>query len=83
LAPSKSSVGGNNDSIRVSTQLGGRHFLFTGDLGAEGEEQVLARDPQLKIDILKVGQHGNKTSSTKRFIKQLNPREALISAVLN
>ncbi len=50
---------------------------------AEGEEQVLARYPQLKIDILKVGHHGSKTSSTKRFIKQLNPRETLISAGLN
>ena len=83
LSPNKSSIGGNNDSIVFSTQLGGRHFLFTGDLEAEGEEQVLARYPQLKIDILKVGHHGSKTSSTKRFIKQLNPREALISAVLN
>ena len=44
---------------------------------------MLARYPQLKIDILKVGHHGSKTSSTKRFIKQLNPREALISAGLN
>ncbi len=83
LSPNKSSIGGNNDSIVFSTQLGGRHFLFTGDLEAEGEEQVLARYPQLKIDILKVGHHGSKTSSTKRFIKQLNPREALISAGLN
>ncbi|MGY4757108.1 hypothetical protein LB438_06660 [Lactococcus lactis subsp. lactis] len=33
----------------------------------------------MKVDVLKVGHHGSKTSSNPDFIKEINPKLALIS----
>ncbi len=55
-------------------------MLFTGDIGAE-TEALLLRDPRrLKADILKVGHHGSRFSSTEPFLKAVAPHVALISA---
>ena len=35
------------------------------------------------IDILKVGHHGSKTSSSKKFINEINPRYSIISVGKN
>ena len=45
----------------------------------EGEEILLEMENDLDIDILKVGHHGSKTSSTKEFIEKANPKVSLIS----
>ena len=53
---------------------GGNSFLFMGDAEAEVEE---ARNWQ-PADVLKVGHHGSKTSSTQNFIMQVMPSIAII-----
>ena len=35
------------------------------------------------IDVLKVGHHGSKTSSSKNFINEINPRYSIISVGKN
>ena len=42
-------------------------FLFTGDLEEAGEKKLLKNDPQLQVDVLKVGHHGSKGSSSDVF----------------
>ncbi|MFD9627784.1 DNA internalization-related competence protein ComEC/Rec2 [Peribacillus muralis] len=70
----------NDSSIVLYTQLGGLSWLLTGDLEEEGERELLNAFPRLRADILKVGHHGSKTSTSEPFLLQLQPKAALISA---
>ncbi|GGC82837.1 DNA internalization-related competence protein ComEC/Rec2 [Enterococcus wangshanyuanii] len=83
LAPMTKGNGENQDSLVVYSKIADRRFLFTGDLEKEGERQLLTNYPNLKIDVLKVGHHGSKTSTDDTFIKQTSPIEAIISCGRN
>lgn len=54
--------------------------MFTGDLEEAGESHLLASYPDLQIDVLKVGHHGSKTSTSDSWLEHLRPTIALISA---
>lgn len=73
---------GNNDSLVLSMQNQYFHGLFLGDLEKEGEEELIKNySTYLKgIDVLKIGHHGSKTSSTEPLLKLTNPRFSVISA---
>jgi len=75
--------GDNNDSLVTYCNAYHKSFLFTGDLEKEGEQKLLADYPKLKVDVLKVGHHGSKTSSAPEFIAHIQPKIALISAGVN
>jgi competence protein ComEC len=51
--------------------------LYTGDIGANIEER-LVRDYDLKSDILKVGHHGSRFSSSEAFVKEVDPKISVI-----
>ncbi len=75
--------GDNNDSIITYGNFYGSRFLFTGDLEREGEKELINNFPLLKVDVLKAGHHGSKTSSDPDFIERIGPRIALISVGKN
>ncbi|MBF2478668.1 DNA internalization-related competence protein ComEC/Rec2 [Listeria marthii] len=77
LYPTQAGVGGNDDSIVLKAILDNKVWLFTGDLEANGEQKLL--DQPVKADILKVGHHGSKTSTSKEFMQQVQPTFAIIS----
>lgn len=79
LSPNKLGKGANNDSLVLTNRIKGLQFLLMGDLEEEGEAQLLKNEPDLKADILKLGHHGSKTSSTAPFIKQVQPQHGIIS----
>ncbi|NCT37433.1 hypothetical protein GTW56_14455 [Bacillus sp. EB93] len=79
LSPFEQEENKNDSSIVLFTELGGVSWLLTGDMGEEGERELLRTFPQLQADILKVGYHGSKTSSSAPFLEQLQPKAALIS----
>lgn len=79
LHPSKLGKGTNGDSLVLSSQIKRLQFLFMGDLEEEGETQLLKSGFDLKADVLKLGHHGSKTSSTENFIKQVQPKHGIIS----
>lgn len=84
LSPSENDQMERNDqSIVLYTHLGGKSWLLTGDMESEGETKLLARYPELNVDILKVGHHGSKTSTSEGFLDHLHPEIALISAGVN
>ena len=58
-------------------------FLFMGDAGVEKERDILKKYNISNIDVLKVGHHGSKTSSGKKFIDEINPKYSIISVVKN
>ncbi|WP_395409185.1 DNA internalization-related competence protein ComEC/Rec2 [Levilactobacillus lettrarii] len=70
----------NENSLALQGTFGGLNFLFMGDLDQAGEQKMLAADPQLRTDVLKLGHHGSKTASAPAFIAQLKPKWAIISA---
>ena len=69
----------NDNSNIIYIVINNTKLLFMGDAGAEVEEDLLKEYNLKDIDILKVGHHGSKTSSSKKFINSINPKYSIIS----
>ena len=54
-----------------------------GDAGEEVEEDLIERYNLQDIDVLKVGHHGSKTSSSEYFINEINSKYSIISVGKN
>ena len=83
LSPRKMGDGDHEDSLVLYGKLLDKHFLFTGNLEEKGEKDLLKQCPDLEVDVLKAGQHGNKKSSSSAFLEQLKPEITLISVGKN
>ncbi len=71
----------NDYSMVLRAECGKFSALLTGDLGEEGEKKMIEGLGSLpQTDILKVGHHGSKTSTSEELLNHLKPRIALISA---
>ncbi|MCC6364990.1 MAG: ComEC/Rec2 family competence protein [Bryobacterales bacterium] len=68
----------NNDSLVLRLRYGRHTFLLMGD--AERQIEYAMLDSLGRVDVLKVGHHGSKTSSTEVFLDATRPAFALISA---
>ena len=73
----------NDNSNVIYTVLRGYKFMFMGDAGVEKEKDILNKYNLSDIDVLKVGHHGSKTSSSKEFIDKINPKYSIISVGKN
>ena len=73
----------NDNSNVIYTEFGNYKFLFMGDAGVEKEKDILDKYNLSNIDVLKVGHHGSKTSSSTNFISSINPKYSLISVGKN
>jgi len=70
----------NAASVVTRVDYGTTRFLLMGDAEHGEEERLMARDPAaLRADVLKVGHHGSRTSSTDAFLATVRPRLAVIS----
>ncbi|HEY6625334.1 MAG TPA: hypothetical protein VIZ21_00095, partial [Ignavibacteriaceae bacterium] len=71
----------NNRSGIFKLVYGKTSFLFTGDVEKD-VEKIYANKYQyfLDSDVLKVGHHGSKTSSSSGFLRYVSPELSLISA---
>lgn len=68
----------NDTSIVSRLVYGDYSFLFTGDLEKAGEYSLLNNEINLKSNILKIGHHGSKTSTSDLFLKTVEPDTAVI-----
>lgn len=66
----------NNTSIVLRLDFGNTSYLFTGDATSEVEELIL--DKNISVDVLKVGHHGSRYSTTNEFLNKVNPKYAII-----
>ncbi len=75
----------NNNSLVVRVSYGRYSFLFTGDLQAEGENQILRTLPaeDLRSTVLKVPHHGSNLGTGRAFLEVVRPRYAVISVGSN
>jgi beta-lactamase superfamily II metal-dependent hydrolase len=72
---------GNEASIVAKLIYGDESFLLTGDSSKKAEYLLLALDPNiLKSNVLKVGHHGSRNSSSLPYIEAVAPEYAVISA---
>ncbi|MBI4352068.1 MAG: MBL fold metallo-hydrolase [Elusimicrobia bacterium] len=74
----------NNCSITFKLSYRDSSLLFTGDLQDDMEKVLVERyGDELKADVLKVGHHGSKYSSTKVFLDTVKPDRAYIEVGKN
>jgi competence protein ComEC len=69
----------NNNSLVMRLSWKDVSFLLTSDLGKDGERYLIAARSDLQSDILKVGHHGSKGSTSDEFLAIVNPSAAAIS----
>ena len=69
----------NNQSLVLFVEKDGRSALLTGDAGAATEEALLREDRIPSADILKVGHHGSRGSTTPGFLEAACPKAAVLS----
>lgn len=71
----------NDYSVCAYLTCGETSFFFTGDASEPEESDLLASGSLdgLQADVLKVGHHGSRESSTDDFLYALSPRYAVIS----
>jgi competence protein ComEC len=90
LAPDSTWTAGladpNSASVVVSARFGGVRFLLVGDAEAAEERWLAAQAARdatvaraLRADVLKVGHHGSRTSTTDEFVTRVRPRLAVVS----
>ena len=73
----------NDNSNVIYTEINGYKFMFMGDAGVTTEKEILSKYKLSDIDVLKVGHHGSKTSSSREFINEINPKYSIISVGKN
>lgn len=64
-------------------EISGLRILFTGDLGEEGEQELLEAGTDLRAVVLKVGHHGSRFSTGEAFLEAVSPKAAVISCAEN
>lgn len=69
----------NDDSLVMRLTYGDTNFLFTGDMTADAEKELIEDGENVKCDVLKVGHHGSSGSSCYQFLYEAEPKIAVIS----
>jgi len=81
IAPLVSDI--NDNSTVVMLSYGEIDFLFTGDATTESENSMIADGVLADIEILKVGHHGSRYSSSQAFLDIVGPEVAIYMAGAN
>ena len=71
----------NNSSVGIHLIRGKTAFMFSGDAEASAEAGMTKYN--LKSDVLKVGHHGSRTSTSSNFLSAVSPTFAVISCGRN
>lgn len=73
----------NDISVVSRVIYGNTSVMMTGDAETPAEKDILADNLDCSADILKVGHHGSRTSTSDDWLKAVNPQYAVISCGLN
>jgi len=69
----------NANSIVMRLDYGDFSMLLPGDAEEQTEHQMVTKDLNLRVKVLKVGHHGSKYATAKDFIDRVKPEVAIIS----
>ena len=69
----------NDSSMVILIKVDNYKFLMMGDASKKIEEKIIKDYDLSNIDVLKVGHHGSKTSTSETFIKNITPKYSIIS----
>lgn len=69
----------NDSSISLLVTHHNNTFLFTGDSEEAAEYELLKNNSLSSVDVLQVGHHGSKSSTTDEFLDTVSPTYAIIS----
>lgn len=73
----------NDMSAVTRISYGDTSVMFTGDATATVEKDLLKKNIDYSATILNVGHHGSKTSTSKSWLKAVDPEYAVICCGLN
>lgn len=68
----------NQSSIALKLSYNDVDFLFLGDI-EDGQEEKIAKKYDVRAEIIKIAHHGSKTSSSSKFLEQVDPNVAIIT----
>lgn len=69
--------------IQIPFSKSFQNFLVMGDAGWETEYRLMQQYPDLKVDVLVLGHHGSRHSSSFAFLQHYQPKLAIASAGFN
>lgn len=58
-------------------------MLLTGDLEETGEKEILEQGTDIRCEVLKVGHHGSRFSTSEEWLRKVQPKLTLISCGRN
>ena len=70
----------NANSLLMGLKIKETQFLFTGDAGIDQEQELIRQYPHLKVDVLKLGHHGSKTSTSKSLLQSIEAKYGIASS---
>ena len=80
LAPASLASNVNDNSLVVRMDCGESSFLFTGDAETSSENEMIVLGKNLDVDVLKLGHHGSRTSTSSQMILATTPMLAIYQA---
>lgn len=84
LGPVKEYDDLNHMSLVSKVSFGNTSVMLTGDTETPAEADMLKkRNVDYSADILKVGHHGSKTSTSEKWLEAVNPQFAVVSCGLD
>ncbi|AZT90471.1 MBL fold metallo-hydrolase [Caldicellulosiruptor changbaiensis] len=79
LSPLKDYEDLNDSSAVTMVEFAKRRVLLTGDISKDVEYDMIRANEDVRADVLKVSHHGSYAATSNSFLKQVNPKLAVIS----
>lgn len=79
IQPSVDYSDNNDDSVVTYLEYKDVNFMFTGDIEADAEKDMVAKNLVPDVDFMSVPHHGSKGSSTEEFLAKAKPEYAIVS----
>jgi competence protein ComEC len=72
-----------HDNLAVRVRFGNFAAIYTGDAEVEHEADMIDRHADLRAQLLQLGHHGSRTSTSRAFLEAIRPEVAIYSAAVD